>query len=350
MHLSNTVIFILATGLTLSTYLGVEGSLLDARHNKNSCDKRPLVKVDTFTTNELDKKTKHWLPRPDKNGTRGVPSFKPKRLPFLPEPNLKPIKDLYFDKLVDLKLNDTSLNNTALFLRKLNLGRRDYPWCTIGKIDAYDRNAKFLKSCTGTVVGRNLMLTASHCVPWNQGNGQWSMDFIPAYNGEDTTNPRPFGTVWITKCRGVRNTDDVTGLDYVICQLTENIGDRVGYMGWHASSGDSFYYSHRWTSVGYPDDSFGGQVPMVEDNIGLDDVDDEGSDGKELESYVFASHGWSGGPLFGILDGQPKVVGVVSGFETEFSFWDFFVKDHTVSAGGMHMASLIAYGRNNWAF
>lgn len=119
-------------------------------------------------------------------------------------------------------------------------------------------------------------------------------------------------------------------------------------MGWHASSGDGFYLDGVWTSVGYPGDSHRGRVPMVEDRIKLDDVDDEGSDGKELESYVYASHGWSGGPMFYLLDGDPRVVGVMSGYEEELSFWDFFVKEHTVSAGGMHMARLIAYGRENW--
>jgi V8-like Glu-specific endopeptidase len=192
------------------------------------------------------------------------------------------------------------------------------------------------------------MLTASHCVPWAQGSGKWSMQFIPAYNGEDNTNSRPFGTAWATQCRGVRNTDDVTGLDYVICQLDTSMGDTVGYMGWRASSGDSLYYNGRWTSVGYPDDFHGGQVAAEEDGIKLEDVDDQGSDGKELESYVYASAGWSGGPLFDVEPDWPRVVGVMSGSETEFSFWDFFTATHSVSAGGLHMGQLITYGRTFW--
>ena len=87
---------------------------------------------------------------------------------------------------------------------------------------------------------------------------------------------------------------------------------------------------------------------MVEDGIRLDDVDDEGSDGKELESYVYSSPGWSGGPLFEMTAKGPLLGGVMSGNEEEFSFWDFFVQDHSVSAGGLHMAHLIAYGRENW--
>ena len=329
---------VFAAGLALSNCLWAA-----VAHDQHCVKQRPLVKIDSVNATHLAKMTEHLISNATHNGTRSVVGHRPKHIPFSPRPEILHIKDPSFDKLASL-----NSNNTRLFERKQVINRQSYPWCTIGKIATYDDAGKFIHSCTGTVVGRNLMMTASHCVPWSQGSGHWSMEFIPSYNGDDPTNPEPFGIFYATQCRGVRNTDDVTGLDYVICQLTASIGDTVGYMGWESSSSNDFYLDRTWTSVGYPDDSFGGQEMMVEDGIRLDDVDDEGSDGKELESYVYSSAGWSGGPLFEMTAGGPLLGGVMSGFEEEFSFWDFFVADHTVSAGGLHMAHLIAYGRENW--
>lgn len=219
-----------------------------------------------------------------------------------------------------------------------------YPWCTIGKLFV-GRDGNFANPMwagSAALVGPNLLLTASHAAPW--GIESWWMRFVPAYRQGN----EPFGSSYVESYRGVRNQDDVTGLDYVICKLYTRLGDTTGWMGSHGSSGDGFYMDGTWTSVGYPGDSMNGQVPMVELGIRLDDVDDEGSDGKELESHVFSTPGWSGGPLWGWVDDQPKVVGVMSGFEEEFSFWDFFTADHSVSAGGNHMVNLVKYGWANW--
>lgn len=236
-------------------------------------------------------------------------------------------------------------NNTALFLRHVILNMQDYPWCTIGKISTYDVSRAFLESCSGAVIGKDLILTASHCVPWKQGDYQWTVKFTPAYSLEAEV-PRPFDTAWATRCRGVRNTDDVTGLDYVICQMTTPIGDTVGYMGSKASPADDLYYDGLWTSAGYPNDFHRGQVAAVEDGIKLEDVDNEYIDGIELESYLFSSAGWSGGPLFDVEDGWPMAVGVTSGSENEI-LYDVTVT-RGVSAGGMHLLQLIIYGRTFW--
>jgi hypothetical protein len=82
---------------------------------------------------------------------------------------------------------------------------------------------------------------------------------------------------------------------------------------------------------------------LVEDNVGIVDIDDEGADGKELESNVFSLGGCSGGPLWGHVDGQGRVIGVLSGQET-----DFLRPRHTVSAGGKAMGDLIVYGQNDF--
>ena len=219
-----------------------------------------------------------------------------------------------------------------------------WPWCTIGKVfvGKDDDFANPMTAGSAVLVGPNLLLTASHVAPW--GYDPWWMRFVPAYRQGDA----PFGQSYVESYRGIRNTDDVTGRDYVTCKLYDRLGDTTGWMGSWGSSGDDFYYDGEWISVGYPGDSFGGHVPMVELGIKIDDVDDEGSDGKELEAYPFASPGWSGGPLWGWVHDQARVVGIMSGEETEFSFWDFFTVDYHVSAGGLRMVDLVKYGWANW--
>ena len=51
-----------------------------------------------------------------------------------------------------------------------------------------------------------------------------------------------------------------------------------------------------------------------------------------------------GGPLWGGVEGQFRVVGIESGFEN-----DFLDPERTVFAGGEHMVNLVKYGWANWA-
>ena len=45
----------------------------------------------------------------------------------------------------------------------------------------------------------------------------------------------------------------------------------------------------------------------------------------------FTDHGWSGGPLWGFIDGGPRVIGVASGREK-----DGFDPTRSVFAGGQY--------------
>jgi V8-like Glu-specific endopeptidase len=231
----------------------------------------------------------------------------------------------------------------AVLFRQVLTNEQSYPWRTVGKVYV-GQNLNFdswIWSGSGVLVGPNLLLTASHVLPW--GRSGWWMRFIPAYN----FGAEPFGSSYVAQCRGVINTDDVTGLDFAICRLYTRLGDTIGWMGSYASTDDDAYEDRRWTSVGYPGDTQGGQVPTVEENVEIVDIDGDG-DGKELESGVYGSKGWSGGPLWGFIGGDAKVVGVMSGKEEEFDFFSFFTATHTVNAGGFAMVNLVKYGHANW--
>ncbi|QSS49460.1 hypothetical protein I7I53_09814 [Histoplasma capsulatum var. duboisii H88] len=241
-------------------------------------------------------------------------------------------------------------NNTGLYYRDRVVSPMTYPWNTIGRLFFQRSNIDNGGWCTGSLVGRNLILTASHCFPWGYGRNRW-MRFSPGFgNGVE-----PYGSSYVSQCRGVKNTFNVTGIDYIVCQLCEPLGDLTGWMGtkWW-KDGDS-YMGRPWRSSGYPTDAFQGNEQMLLSNITLLNVDFHGRLGKELETRVFASPGWSGGPMWEYIDGQPTIVGVCSGGEKDCSEevgGCNGIKDsslyHDVSAGGRLMTDLVAYGLAHW--
>lgn len=212
-----------------------------------------------------------------------------------------------------------------------------YPWCTVGKLFIQRRGQK-TQVGSGVLVGPNLLLTASHAMPWDTDDS--SVRFVPNYRrGND---PR-FGHAYVDRWRGIRNSDEVTGLDYVICQLNWRIGDRTGWMGTHWTSDEGWYYDNTWLSAGYPAASpSGGEMPSAEVPVWVKDIDNDG-DGLEIETIHFTNGGWSGGPLWGELGSGPHVIGVDSGKEK-----DGLDPTRAVFAGGQHMVNLVKHGWANW--
>lgn len=213
-----------------------------------------------------------------------------------------------------------------------------YPWCTIGKIFV-SRPGQRTKGGSGVLVGPNLLLTASHAMPW--GNPNASVQFIPAYrNGQIDER---FGDAWVEQYRGVRRDEgEADEHDFVICKLNRRIGDRTGWMGSWAWSSEAPYYAGNWISVGFPVSFMEGKIPAVEAPVSVEDMDG-GGDFFEIETDDFTSGGWSGGPLWGWINEQPRVVGIASGIEK-----DFLDPTRSVFAGGMHLVDLVKYGWANW--
>lgn len=206
---------------------------------------------------------------------------------------------VYLPRLVTIPASDDFGLPNMLSPRVAEQTARDWPWNCVGKVEIRrPSQPNTVDVGSGVMVGPNLMLTASHGMPW--GTTDSTVKFTPAFrNGSD---PR-FGHAFVERWRGVRaGPNDPNGLDYVICKLNWRIGDRTGWMGSFHSTDDDFYEDRRWISVGYPRAFAEGKLPAVEVNIRVADVDNEGSDGREIETNRFLSGGWSGGPLWGFLN------------------------------------------------
>ncbi|PGH00567.1 hypothetical protein AJ79_08170 [Helicocarpus griseus UAMH5409] len=271
-------------------------------------------------------------------------------------PNHTTLPENYYPNLIPWaaknadRLSTLNPDNTGLYYRDQVVSLTTYPWNTIGRVTINRSKNDKGGWCTGSLVGRNLMLTASHCFPWGYGRDRW-MRFAPGYgNGSE-----PYGSSYISQCRGVKNIFNVTGIDYVICHLCEPLGDLTGWMGTKWWRDADNYLSREWRSSGYPTDSFEGGEQMLLSNISLIDVDFHGRLGRELETRLFATPGWSGGPMWEYIDGEPTIVGVCSGGEKdcrEETGGCNGVTDsnsyHDVFAAGRLMTYLVAYGMTHW--
>lgn len=219
-----------------------------------------------------------------------------------------------------------------------------WPWCTIGKID-YWTEGRQRPGGTGFLVGRNLMVTASHVMPWDY-SGNCSVRFIPAFTPDRIP---PFGETWVSQWYGHRHDGfwdmafQADAKDYVICRLQDPIGDICGWMGTRSFSDHKKYLRRGYMSGGYP--QYAGDWPRAEMDISIRDVDGD-NDGRELEAVLFGGPGWSGGPLFAWFGDDLRAVGVCHGKETEMVFPWYVV--NLVFAGGKHLIDLIRYGQANW--
>jgi V8-like Glu-specific endopeptidase len=210
-----------------------------------------------------------------------------------------------------------------------------YPWGCIGIISNSDGYTG-----TGVLVGPNIVATAGHMVP--EDNGHAWMKFVPAdYVGMGSLYGQNVYS-YATDAQGYLH-GSVSGYDWAILKLERPLGSMVGYMGYNSYS-DDWEGQNYWTVVGYP----GGGGPFWQGGVIINDDDEDSNDGQELESAnANTLGGSSGGPIFAWWGGDPRIIGVVSGEETEHV--GFVTHPDNVFAAGPGLHNLIAWGRSNWA-
>lgn len=276
---------------------------------------------------------------------------------LLTEPHRPAWLDLeYVPRLVPFRLTRVRGANCArLFTEPVSAYHTDeranealrfiYPWRTIGQVlvgfGTDFTNVQW--SGTGVLVGRNLVLTASHVAPWNRGPGQWWMRFVPGRR----INDEPHGSSYVESFYGSYedpNDFEASGWDYVICKLYTPLGDALGWMGTRSFASEDDYYRRRYISVGYP--GYFGDKPAVEYDIDIDDIDNDGA-GLELETSYDNSplgDGWSGGPLWMWENEKPYVVGILSGNEKD----ELDPRRYVFGGGGL-LVDRVKYGLANFA-
>ncbi|KAL7546958.1 hypothetical protein ACHAWF_010285 [Thalassiosira exigua] len=185
-----------------------------------------------------------------------------------------------------------------------------YPWSTVGKVETSSG------SCTGTLVGPSLMLTAQHCVKCNSDGTVGGMKFTPGYY----EGRAPFGSAkaerfhWNSRIPCADSFyDSEFAWDYVIVKLNKRLGDKVGWMGFKQYD-TNWNGGNYWMHIGYGGDIADGERPLWHDKSSIRSAKVYVKKGTKTKSYLLfhgmdSTKGHSGGPVFGFFgNNDPYVI------------------------------------------
>jgi V8-like Glu-specific endopeptidase len=218
---------------------------------------------------------------------------------------------------------------------------RNIPWVWIGQLSTPRGRG------TAALVGRNTILTASHVMTgfWSGGEPlRAAITFVPAmFNGTSV-----LGSDWTVNVTGVAaweqtEADETVGYDMAVCQLDKPLGEWLGYFG-ASTYDDGDEDRHVWSHVGYPWDlSPNGDWPCYQKGIAVRDDDSDSFGTLEVETDADIASGHSGGPLWGLYDGDRRIIGTLSGHEDKF-----LDNNNSLFAGGNGLVRLVKWARDNW--
>lgn len=161
-----------------------------------------------------------------------------------------------------------------------------YPWRAAGKILMTFADGNYV--CSGSVIGKGLVVTAAHCVHrfgQKEAGFARSIQFEPARHA----NNRPYGT-WKAKewwiSRAYFDGTDKCTVNGIVCEndvavvVLEKLNDKfvADVVGKYAFKSDSFGYfdflgkrSSQITQIGYPQKNYDGSKMLRTDSLGFHD-------------------------------------------------------------------------------
>jgi protease YdgD len=187
---------------------------------------------------------------------------------------------------------------------------RAFPWSAVGRLDVVI-NGKERHQCTGTLIGRDLVLTNSHCIDKSK-----TLVFKPALiNGKSLekaiATPLDYG--WQSGSK--KDVDD-----WAILRLDKPLGDTYGYLGWRvldfSNKNVRGLIKEQIRLVGYSGDfpkDTPGETAGVHVGCSIEGLVDYGN-GSVIAHTCDMNAGASGGAMLALFnDGKYYIVGLNSG-------------------------------------
>lgn len=184
----------------------------------------------------------------------------------------------------------------------------EYPWSAVGRL-----NNRLGAYCTGTLVARDLVLTAGHCL-WNRRTRAWlpvqSLHFIAGYQrGEHLADAAVVAYHVAPGFDGAARYDGALAAhDWALVKLAAPIGEQVGWLGlqrFDAGEAEATRRAGRRVfRVGYGQDHK--HVAMAHLGCGFQGI----AKGGELLHGCDAVSGDSGSPIFVYREGSFRIIAI----------------------------------------
>lgn len=190
---------------------------------------------------------------------------------------------------------DSKINNVFGADDRVAMTTLDYPWRTIGYIADV--------GCTGTMVAKDLVLTAAHCVIDSNTKKLRNdiTNFHPNYINGSSILKSYIQHIWW----GTTEPDKFRGDDWAILKLREPIGNSVGWLGVESTTANSF--PDLLTVAGYSNNFMNGRTAGVHHNC-------QTKRRLQEENMIYhdcdMSRGSSGGPALRNKDGKLTIYGI----------------------------------------
>ena len=192
------------------------------------------------------------------------------------------------------KRNGADLKNVFGVDERQEVTTGSYPWRAIGLVST---------GCTGTLVSRDLVVTAAHCVidPSTKTLRKGLGYFYPNHKNGSHKDQSWITHIWW----GTTDPAAHRGLDWALLRLQQPLGDSYGWLGVHATTTSSF--PDRLTVVGYSGDFHDGDTAGVDHNCHVRGRNE--SSGVILHDCDM-TRGASGGPALRLLNNKLTIYGI----------------------------------------